>query len=240
MEKFIFAITTLILCVFLSSPLISVTVLALNSLILIYKAKIKPDCYLKLMTIPFYFLIVGTVTILFTSITPDIKAIFSFNIFYFELGITSNSLDQAANVFLKALASVSCLYFLVLTTPLTDIIHVLRKLKLPELFLELMELIYRLIFILLETAQKIYNSQNSRLGYSSLKNSFKSLGYLISNLFTLSFHRANQLFISLESRGYSGSINVLENEWKISLKNIFLILFAEIGLITMFIATKYF
>ena len=239
MEKFLFAIITLLLCVILNSPAVSITVFVLNSLILIYKSGIKADLYLKFMLIPLYFLLIGTLTIAFNFITPEMKAVFSFHIADFIIGITPGSFIQAQNVFLKALASVSCLYFLTLTTPLIDVISVLKRFKLPELFFELMGLVYRLIFILLETADMIYNSQNSRAGYSGVKNTFKSLGYLASNLFVISFNRANQLFTALESRGYTGSINVLENEHVFSFKNIFLIILTEAFLLILYITLKY-
>lgn len=238
LEKFLFAIITLFLSVFLNSPTISILVLIINSFLLIYKAGIKLQFFLKLMLIPLYFLLIGTSTIAFNIINPYIKAIFSFNIFNFHIGITQASFLQAENVFFKAFAASSCLYFLILTTPLIDIISILRKLKIPELFLELMELIYRFIFILLETAENIHNSQNSRLGYSGISNSFKSLGYLISSLLFRSTYRANQLVIALESRGYTGLINVLENEYKFSHKNIFMIILFEIFLLTIHVVSK--
>ena len=238
MEKFLFAIITLFLCIFLNSPAVSITVLVLNSFILVYKAGIKSDCYIKFMLLPLYFLFAGTLTIAFNLITPDIKAIFYFHLLNFTVGITHESFIQALNLFLKAFGSVSCLYFLTLTTPLIDIISVLRRLKFNELFLELMGLIYRLIFIFMETADRIYNSQDSRLGYNSVKTGFKSLGALVSNLFVLSFSRANQLFTALESRGYTGSINVLESEYEFSHKNMFLIILAEILLLTVYLSVK--
>lgn len=230
-EKFLFAILTLFLCLFLNPPVISLLIIILNSIILIWKAGIMPGFYLKLMFIPLSFLFIGTVTIAFNIIPAHEKALLSFTVFNFTVGLTQNSFLQAQNVFLKALGSASCLYFLSLTTPMIDIVSVLRKLKFPELFLELMSLVYRLIFIFINIAGRIHTSQSSRLGYYGIKNSFKSLGGLISSLFFISYKKADDLYIALEARGYTGKLNVLEKQYKLSKKNIVFILVFEISLV---------
>ena len=237
-EKFLITALTLFLLLVLNSPMVSIFVLIINSGILIYKAGIDQGFYLKLMLLPFSFLLMGTLSIAFNLISPHEKALLSFSILSFNIGITKISFIQAYSLFLKALSSVSCLYFLALTTPLIDIISVLKKFRLPELFLELMGLIYRFIFILSNTAGAIYNSQDSRLGYFGIKNSFRSMGYLVSNLFIRAFNKSNQLFIALESRGYTGSINVLENEYKYNYKNIIIIIFIESLILAIYLMLK--
>ena len=80
----------------------------------------------------------------------------------------------------------------------------------PKLIVELMGLIYRFIFVLLETADTMITAQNSRLGYSSLSAGFRSLGTLVSTLFIRSYKRSDELYTALEARGYDGDLNVLE------------------------------
>ena len=58
----------------------------------------------------------------------------------------------------------SCLYFLALSTPMTDILNELRKLRIPALLLELMMLTYRFIFVLLEIASSILTPRNPGWG----------------------------------------------------------------------------
>lgn len=230
-EKLIFTILTLMICVSINSPVVSITTIILMSFITINIAGIPAKFYLKLLFIPIYFLIVGTAVIAVNPIHSSGEAILVYKNFHINLVITTNSLLMAENTFLKALGSISCLYFLSLTTPLIEIISILRKFKVPELFLELMSLIYRFIFILMESADTILHSQTSRLGYTGLHNTFNSLGLLASNLFILSYKRAQDLYTALESRGYTGTINVLENQYKFSKKNLFLIFMIEIILL---------
>ncbi len=237
-EKFIFAVLTMGILLGYNSILISTIVLVLMALIIIFKIGIPIKFYFKIMSIPIAFLAMGILTVLFNIVDVNSEIIFQFALFKKHLGITYSSLNSAGNLFLVSLSSVSCLYFLSLSTPVVDIISVLRKLKIPKLFIELMSLVYRFIFVLIDTGEKIYTSQNSRLGYSKLGLKFKSTGLLASVLFVRSFKRSNDLYLALESRCYDGEIRVLEEEFPTSILNYILIAIFEIMLIIIGIVYK--
>lgn len=220
MEKFVFSITTMVICLFANSIILSSMILILLSGLTIIKGGLPLSFYIKLMLIPFSFLIMGTLTIAIIFIKPTDTAFFHFHLGNILLGITPNSFLLAFKVFMKALGAVSCLYFLSLTTPMVDLISVLRKLKVPSLFIELMGLIYRFIFLLLETANQMFVAQSSRLGYATLKNGYRSLGQLVSTLFVYSYKRSNNLYTALEARCYNGELKVLEKKYPVSKQNI--------------------
>ena len=238
LEKFVFVALTMVICLTSNSILIPVAIMIIMSFLTVFKAGIPFKFYLKLMLIPFSFLFLGIISIAINILHNPNEALFSINIFGIYTGVTHQSLIYSSKLFFRSLGSVSCLYFLSLTTPLVDIVSVLRKFKFPEIFLELMSLIYKLIFILIRIAGKIYSSQSSRLGHSTLKNQYRSLGQLVSRLFILSYKKVNDLFISLESRGYTGSLNVIEKQYKFSFKYIAFIVLIEAALIFLQIISK--
>lgn len=230
-EKFIFSMVTMLMCIALNNIAASSFVIFIMSVITVFKAKIPFKTYIKLMLLPLVFLIVGVTTIAINVIQNNNHLIFGFNIFNIKLGCTYESILTAARLFFKSLGAVSCLYFLTLTTPVFEVLSVLKKFKVPKLFIELMGLIYRFIFVLLDTANMIYISQNSRLGYSTLRTGFKSLGHLVSMLFISSYKNSQDIYTAMESRCYDGEINLLESKYKISYVNIVLILLVEALLI---------
>lgn len=231
LEKSFFALFTILITLTANSFMTSIIVISVISLMLITAAGIPFKFYLKLLFIPLSFLIIASITAV-VSFSRELNNYF----FYFELGgwffgLESKSLNTAALLFLKSFASICCLYFLTLTTPVLEIISVLRKFKLPEIVIELMMLIYRFIFVLLDTADLIRTSQLSRLGYSSIKKSFFSIAKLISNLFIRAYYRAQGLLTALVARGYDGKIRVLEKKYSFSYKNIMMIILFETFLI---------
>ena len=231
LEKFIFSIVTTIMCITLNNIATSIIILLLMSFITVFKGKLPLKNYIALMSLPLAFLIMGVITIAINVVQTSQGLIFSFNVFGVVLGCTHNSILISIRLFLKSLASVSCLYFLTLTTPMFEVLSVLRKLKVPKLFVELMGLIYRFIFVLLDTVNMIYISQNSRLGYSTFGTGLSSLGKLVTCLFISSYKRSQDIYTAMESRCYNGEINLLENYYELSHKNIFLIIVVQVFLI---------
>ncbi|GAB6157507.1 cobalt ECF transporter T component CbiQ [Desulfotomaculum varum] len=230
-EKFLLTGCFLLTCLALNAPVVSGLVLLTMTVITLRQGKIPLGFYLKLLSVPLFFLVAGTVTIAVNILPPQAPALWSWQWGGFKLGVTASSLLACAKLILRSLAAVTCLYFLALTTPLIEIIGILKKLKIPPLFIELMSLVYRYLFIGLATAAGIYTAQTARQGYSCLKNSYRSLGLLASNLLVRSQHRAQELYTALEARGYQGTVDVLEQTYPISIKNLLLIAVAEVLLI---------
>lgn len=230
--KFFFAVITLCLCVTVQSPIISCIILLLMAFLTIMKGGITPSHYLCLMRLPIVFLILSTIAITLNYASSPLSA---FAIPFYHGYITSSfyNLVTAIRLILTALASVSCLYFLSLSTPITDILYVLKKLHCPELLIELMLLIYRFIFVLLHISNSLSVAQKSRLGNIDFKTSCKSAGTLMSTLFIRAFKKSSFLYDAMESRCYDGSIHVLQEAYPIERKHVIYVIIAETGLVTI-------
>jgi cobalt/nickel transport system permease protein len=115
------------------------------------------------------------------------------------------AVSQAIILVTRALGAASAMNFLALTTPLVDIVELLRRWHVPLILIDLMTVIYRFIFVLLETLNRIYIAQDSRLGYhTSYFRVMNSAAMLGSRLFIDAFQRSRRLQLALESRGYDG------------------------------------
>ncbi|MDD3279012.1 MAG: cobalt ECF transporter T component CbiQ [Lachnospiraceae bacterium] len=206
--KLAYAVTTLALCIISHSIVVACFVLAVNGILTLYKGGIPLRHYLHLMTIPLVFLLLSTLAILINISKTPLDA-FAIPIGSWYITSSFQGLYQGIQLTLTALAAVSCLYFLSLNTTMTDILNELRKLKCPSLIVELMLLIYRFIFVLLEIASSITTSQNSRLGNRSFKTSCQSFGGLGSALFIRAMKKSSILYDAMEARCYNGTIHVL-------------------------------
>jgi cobalt/nickel transport system permease protein len=122
----------------------------------------------------------------------------------------------ALDVGLRALAAASCLVFLVLTTPLADLVHGLRQIGLPKPFIEVMLLTYRLIFVLVETAGQGLRAQTSRLGYAGFRPACRAMALLTAALLQTALARARRLEAGLAARGYDGDLAVLSETRPVS------------------------
>lgn len=180
--------------------------------ITVFTVRISLWRLLRLMAIPAGFVLLGSLSVVL-ELNP-VHPLFSLNAGAITLGVGEAGLQQGMLILLRSFSGIAVLYALVLNTSISDMIYVLRKLKVPEVVLDLMVLVYRNIFILSDTAQRIYIAQKSRMGHRNLKTSLRSTAQLGGSAFILAGVRAEQLFHSMESRGYSGRIYSLPAEWE--------------------------
>ncbi len=236
-EKLAFALITLCMCIVNRSVFMALIVIVVNGILTVGKGGIPLLRYCRLMAIPLVFLLLSTAAILvnFSASPLDAYAIPLGNIY-----ITSSreSVADGLQLILTALASVSCLYFLSLNTTMTDILTQLKKLHMPSLMIELMLLIYRYIFVLLEIAENILTAQNSRLGNKDFKTSCKSFGSMVSVLFVRSIKKSEALYDAMESRCYDGTINVLIESYPPKAREIAYITVFEILMLMLTIWSK--
>lgn len=222
MEKMVFALSLLLFSLTVRDMAVSLITFTVMSALIIFAAKIPFSYYLKLLLLPGFFILSGTITILF-SFTSKFTLIsniwWSWKVGNWQIFISEVSVATAINLITVVFGSISCLYFLTLTTPITVILSVMRKLKVPSLLVDLIELTYRFIFIFLDTALAIHQSQASRLGYGSLRKGIRSLGLLISSLFLGVLQRSGQLTMAMNARGYQENLSYIEDTYTYSSRN---------------------
>ncbi|MFV9510167.1 cobalt ECF transporter T component CbiQ [Tepidibacillus sp. LV47] len=164
-------------------------------------AKVPWKDYLTLLLGMGLFLGVSLMSIML-SISPSPKMMLGFlSIGPYYIGITKQGIETAGSIFFQSLSNTASLLFLILTTPFHDLIKVMEKLKIPVDLLEIAKLIYRFLFVLLDTAYQMKMAQTSRLGYKNFTRSLYSFSALLSQLFINSLERYRKWAIGLESRG---------------------------------------
>ena len=224
-----FGIITLIVSLVSTSPIIPLTILALVSFIILFEAKIPVKFYLKFLTIPLTFALITFVFMaLFFGTGQHI-----YNLGFLNLSVTADGFNRGFLVFSRILGGFACMAFIGLTTPMTEIFKVLEDFKFPKVMLEISMLMYRYIFVSLDEAVTMYHSQETRLGYSSLKKSYKSMGILIANIFIKTWITGEKSFVSMQSRGYDGSIrtmNDLKSIRTVGIRNLMLLIILEVML----------
>lgn len=212
--KLIFGIIPIIMVLCFNSITVSIFVLAVMFLVTVVGGNILTKSYFKLLLIPFVFLITAVIPVIFDIGYYQDDVLFCIKAGTVIIYCTDENLINGIMIFLRAITSVSCMYFITLNTSMTDLIYAFKKMKLPSLVISLMELIYRYNFVLFEEYSKIHIAQRSRLGYRSFKTSVVSTGKLIASLFLKTYDKCDRVYNALESRGYTGEIPMLDRNYE--------------------------
>lgn len=200
-----FSIAALILCVSAGDIAVGITVAVSMMLLMGFLGNVSFRQILSLLRIPLLFLTVSCGVVLLEWL-PEAVGLWYLPFGQHFLCITPQSLPRAATLFFQAMGAVCCLYFLSTSTPMPQLIAVLRRCHVPELIIELMYLIYRYLFVLLDAQHTLTISAASRLGYNGIKRSVSTAGRISGALLASSFRRSRQCFDAMESRGYDGKL----------------------------------
>ncbi len=125
------------------------------------------------------------------------------------LQIAPDAVEQLSRVSTRSLGALAALLLLVLTTPLSDLIGLLRRLKMPELLLDLMVLCYRMLFVFSAAVRDTLTAQTARLGYASPRLALRSLAGLVANLALQVWQRAHALHTAAQARNNDGPLRFL-------------------------------
>lgn len=226
------SLALLLLCICSSSPLPPFCLFVFLSFVTVAAGGVKPKEYLSLLGLPAVFLLLSGLTLLW-DFYPELpkEAVVSVPVFGGWLAVAPAAQRLGMLVLSRALGAVSCLYFLSLSTPLPELLQVLRRVHIPAVVVELAVLVYRYIFLLLATFRDMKDSAASRLGYRGLKRSLRTTGLVYGGLLANSFRRAGACFDAMESRCYTGQITFFTEKKKVTAKGLCLLVLPVAGML---------
>jgi cobalt/nickel transport system permease protein len=126
--------------------------------------------------------------------------------------ITVQGLRTAGFLLLRSETAVSLSTLLVLTTRWAHILKALRVLRLPVVFVVILGMTYRYLFVILETALDMFESRESRTvgvleGPDRRRLATATIGVLLSKSYQLS----TNVHLAMQSRGFRGEVYILDD-----------------------------
>lgn len=193
--------------IILVSNYIQVMVLAfiLEFILLTFYGKFNPLMVIKKLKLPLIYIFIAIIPL-------GISLTFSPFKLYFAMG------EREILTAMRCLSCVFWLMFLNLTTTPSQLNFFFRKIHVPDFLLELMHLTVRFIQITDETAREMITAQQSRGGYRGFKNTIKSIGILMSNLFVKSLKKTTEISYAIDSRSYGQYRTVSSKKGSFSFK----------------------
>lgn len=204
-------VSVLLLCLVLNEPLVGLTAAAGMWALAVCVAGLPGRLFGQMLFAEAFFLMLATagVAVSIGFDAPGSAGPYALRFGPVWLSSSPESLALAARLVTRALGGAAAMNFLAMTTPLVDLIDLFRRLGLPAAIIDVMALTYRFIFILMDSLDRMYVAQNSRLGYRSWRRAMASAGQLAARLFIDAYQRSERLQTALDSRAYQGELRVL-------------------------------
>ncbi len=223
--KILFGGLSLIACVCSVNVLAFGIVFVTMFYMTVFKAKIPLSYYIKLLLLPLGFMIFGVVGVVVNVawLPRPLDCLWYMNVCNLNIYVSKSGLPTAATLVCKSMSAVSCLYFIILTTPFRDVVHFLYLLKCPKVLVTLSVLIYQFIFLLMDTADIKLKSQLCRGGYRGFKGFARTFSMLWGSVFIQAWLKSRWAFKSMQSRGYDGQLKLMPQQFLIDRKEIVLL-----------------
>jgi cobalt/nickel transport system permease protein len=105
-------------------------------------------------------------------------------------------------IVVKSTICLSTMILLSSTTPFSELLQVLRRLRGPELLITTLALMYRYLFVLADEADRMHRARAGRTFDRRRWHGWRSLATVISQLFVRSTERAERIYAAMLARGW--------------------------------------
>lgn len=213
-NKMLFSIALIVLSIINSNTYIACSIILVLMIITVLGAQIPIRPYVKMLIAPLIYLSISILTIIFSfGFSENINIsnfvfIKKFNFLNFYIGVAPDSLGNGLTIVLRAVSAIVSMYFLILTTSCNQQVKVMKRVKIPAIFIELYVLTYRFIAIFFEEVNQIHLAQKMRFGYINYHNSMNSLAILLKTLFVRIMIRYRDMESVLEIKHFDGNFYV--------------------------------
>jgi cobalt/nickel transport system permease protein len=127
------------------------------------------------------------------------------------LFITRTGLMTALFLLLRVSTSVSLALLLILTTSWNTVLSALGVLRVPAVFILILGMTYRYIYLLLHTANDMFLSRQSRtVGRLTDADARRTLASISAALLGKSLNLGSEVYLAMVSRGYRGTVVTLQ------------------------------
>lgn len=162
--------------------------------------------------IPMFSLFIA-IPAIFSVFTPG-EAIASFKFAGLNFIVTRQGLDGAALFVTRVAASVSFVVLLSITTKHFELLKVLRVFKVPHIFVMVLGMCYRYIYLFAEVVENTYFAIKSRVGSRiHYKKGQHMVAWNVASLWYRSYRLNEAVYGAMLSRGYAGD-PVIANDFK--------------------------
>ena len=202
----VISILALLISVSLSRSLVVISLIYILVFIFAWASAIPASVLIKRvwLALPFF---TGMIILPALFITPGPALL------HLPLGlvITRTGVTTVLFLLLRVSTSVSLTLLLILTTPWSIVLSALSVLRVPDVFILILGMTYRYIYLLLHIANDMFLSRKSRVvGHMNTADNQKMLAAVSGTLLSKSLSMSSEVYLAMQSRGFRGGVVTLK------------------------------
>ena len=216
--KFLFVIAILIVNIVTNSMMVPFVTLAIGLVLMAYSTNFKIPFFVALaLAEAVLILAIGSGMISITGDKAD-PAIWETHLLWFDIYMTHDSFNKAWLVMFRGVAGMAVMMSFATSTPIPHLSQALKQIRMPREVSELVVLIYRYGFLLLERMDSMWEAAHCRMGFNGFMNTMKTTASIAVGIFTSSSNLADKAQIALDCRNYQGFFPIYNAPPKLGIK----------------------
>lgn len=233
--KLLFVIVVLIANIVTSSMIVPFVTLAMGLVLMAYSTNFKIPFMIALaLAEAFLILVVGCGMV---SISGDSGVVlWDTHILWIHVHMTVDSFNKAWLVLFRGVAGIAVMMAFATSTPIPHLSQALKQIHMPREVSELVVLIYRYGFLLLERMESMWDAAHCRMGFNGFMNTMRTTASIAVGIFTSSSNMSDKAQIALDCRNYQGFFPVYNMPPKVGVK---WILIAVLTFVLIFLLGTY-
>lgn len=202
--KLILLVAALVVNVMTDSVITAIVVLAMGLALMAYSTNMRIPFMLGVAIGEALLILIVACGIISINGDESQPCIWSADFLWLDLYMTADSFNQAWLVLIRSVAGITMMMAFATSTPIPHLAQALRQIRIPDEICEIVVLIYRYAFLLLERLDTMWSAAGSRLGFSGIMRTIRTVASIAVGIFTSSMNLADKAQVSLECRGYRG------------------------------------
>jgi len=126
--------------------------------------------------------------------------------------LLGGSKETFLQVVVKTILCVGAAIWLSATTPFTQLLGALRKLKVPPLLTTMLSFMFRYLFVLADEAVRMSRAYQSRCPRKQNLKDAANIGRLAGALMVRTYNRAERIYLAMLSRGFDGEFRTVATQ----------------------------
>ena len=215
--KLLFVVAILFVNIATRSFLVPAVTLVIGLAMMAYSTNFKIPFFIALaLAEAILILIIGCG---FVSISGEGgEVLWDTQLLWIHVHMTTESFNNACLILFRSIAGITVMMGFATSTPIPHLSQALRQIRMPDEIAEIVVLIYRYAFLLIERMEAMWNAASCRMGFTGFKRTMSTTASIAVGTFLSSTEMADKAQMALECRNYRGYFPVFNMPPKAGVK----------------------
>jgi len=216
--KFILVIAVLLVNIATDSILVTFVAFIFGMALLAYSTNFKIPLIIFLAILEAILIMVIGAGVVSVNGTDTSTVIWDTDFLWMHFHMTVESFNKAWLILFRGTSGIAVMLAFASSTPIPHISLAMKQIHMPLELVEVVILIYRYAFLLLERMEAMWNAASSRMGFNGYRTSINTVAAIAVGIFIQSTNLSDKSQIALDCRNYRGYFPVFSEPARMGVK----------------------